>query len=135
MKYFLLSESFYSAFQQKYFEKEVKIPWYRKQKCDWAPSCKQGFVFSELVADAVQYVLLSILYLFIIVPRQDVHVFAEEKDSDGKRGYVVATLEEFWSKYRLDASQYWEQLQTLRIMVKREREIWCCWMIFVHGWA
>ena len=62
------------------------------------------------------------LLLCYIVPRQDVHVFAEEKDSDGKRSYVVATLEEFWSKYRLDASQYWEQLQTLRIMVKRERE-------------
>ena len=30
---------------------------------------------------------------------QDVHVFAREKDCDGKRVYIVATLPQFWFKY------------------------------------
>lgn len=31
--------------------------------------------------------------------QEDVHVFAKEKDCDGKRGYIVATLPYFWHKY------------------------------------
>lgn len=41
--------------------------------------------------------IIAFFYLFFFW--QDVHVFAREKDSDGKRVYIVATLPQFWFKY------------------------------------
>lgn len=43
--------------------------------------------------------LIDSLHGITIFAVQDVHVFAKEKDSQGKRIYIVATLPQFWYKY------------------------------------